>query len=156
MTDMIHTYYNIFKYRRKRNIILKLFQIILFSSYQWGIFFTAFQSFSLHSRDHSVHIKLHPKFSFARIISKGCPMSFRKVCRHQFLFFFFAEPTACGSSWARDQTWATAAALSHRSDDAGSLTYWATRELLYIILKNIDYSIIWLCGNFLHFPPKKW
>ena len=38
-----------------------------------------------------------------------------------FFFSFWATPVACRSSWARDQ--------SHCSDNAGSLTHCATREL---------------------------
>ena len=37
-------------------------------------------------------------------------------------------PTACGISWARDWT-------CDSSDNAGCLTGWATRELLFVLLK---------------------
>ena len=43
-------------------------------------------------------------------------------------FFFFAEPTACRSSQARDQTCTTA--VTRATTRAGSLTHCATREFL--------------------------
>ena len=45
------------------------------------------------------------------------------------LFFFLASSTACGSSQARDQTSGHSSNLSHSSDNARSLSCWATGEL---------------------------
>ena len=43
--------------------------------------------------------------------------------------FFWTMPRECGNSHAKDQTHITAANGGHSSDNVGSLTHWATREL---------------------------
>ena len=81
MINMIHTYYNIFKYRRKRNRILKLFQIVLPSSSHCQTF--SLLSFSnLHSWDHTVYINICPKFFLLPGLynKMSGPMSFRTFC----------------------------------------------------------------------------
>ena len=49
--------------------------------------------------------------------------------KYIYLFILRAGPTAHGSSWARDQTRATAATPATAVAMAGSLTCWVTREL---------------------------
>ena len=46
-----------------------------------------------------------------------------------FIYLFFAVPTACGSSGARELNLHHSSDLSHSSDNSGSLTHRATREL---------------------------
>ena len=56
-----------------------------------------------------------------------------------FFFFFLAVPIAHRTSWARDQTCATAATPSHCSDNTGSLIHWATWELQSVYFKGFYY-----------------
>ena len=56
------------------------------------------------------------------------------VCFLFFVFCFLAMPTAWGSSWARDQTLATAV------ENAASLTCWATRKLLFLFSLEISFG----------------
>ena len=60
-----------------------------------------------------------------------------KHATHFFSLFFFggrgegAVPTAYRSSWARDWTCTATVTRAHSSDNARSLTHWATRESFF-------------------------
>ena len=64
------------------------------------------------------------EFPFLHILTNTCYFLFL------FLFFFFAEPTECrGSMSQRLNPWHP----SPCSDSSGTLTCWATRELLFLV-----------------------
>ena len=57
-----------------------------------------------------------------------------------FFNLIFGRAMACGCSQARDWTCATAATQCHCSDNAGSLAFGATRELLSYLLNKLYYQ----------------
>ena len=57
-------------------------------------------------------------------------IQFNHILRNTYLtLLVLAVPLACGNSWARDRTCTHSRDQSRFSDNAGSLTYCATREL---------------------------